>query len=95
MTGIMDGRTPSDSQSVANSRKRKHSEMIKQQLEALKEQNGLENLIDLVQGSRAADSLQNEAHQADDSSKPSNLNDLILASQEVGKTLNSLLEKIQ
>lgn len=76
-------------------RKRKHSEMLKQQLEAFKEQNGFEKLIDLVQAPGSATDVQSEACAADESSKPGNLNDLLLASQEVGKTLNSLLDQIQ
>lgn len=98
MTGIMGDRKPSNNQPTSSSkgRKRKHSEMMKAQLEALKQQNGLLNLIDLVQGpgsTAAAAGLQAQDCAMDESAKPNN--DLILASKEVGQALNSLLDQLQ
>lgn len=93
----MDDRQPLGNQSTADSkgsRKRKHSEMMKQQLDAFSERNGdedpIKNLMHLVlPGTPAYEVHRAEAEEA------KKFNDLLLASQEVGKTLNSLLDKIQ
>ena len=97
MTGIMGDRKPSSDQPTASlkGRKRKHSEMLKEQFEALKQQNGLQNLIDLVQGPVSDAYGQRAASYYVDVDKPSQPNnDLIMASQEVSQALNSLLDKL-
>lgn len=83
MTRFMDTNLTSEK----NNRKRKHSEILKE------EQNPFDNLINLVQPNSEINSqIANDSTDLDDSS---NYNDFTNACSQVSQTLNFLLNKIK